>query len=83
MGYLSAGIRDTCPLPFRAGTFSITPITGVVAYVAGLNNDGVFTMIGMGTVAVSGDNAANPTMVEGKCAEMLGEHDNGPALIFV
>lgn len=83
MGYLSAGVRDASPLHFRAGTFPITSIMGVVADVTGLNEDGIFTMMGMGSVAVSGDNAADPAMVKGKGSEMLGEHDNGPALIFV
>ena len=56
---------------------------GVVPDMAGLNDDEVLAVMGMRPVAVGGDLAADPAVVEGKCAEMLGDQDDRIALAFV
>ena len=59
------------------------PDLGVVADMARLDDDEVLAMMGIGPVAVDRDLAADPAVVEGKGAEMLGEQDNGIALALV
>ncbi len=55
----------------------------VVANMARLDDDQVFAMVCMRPVAVGGDDAADHAMVEGECAEVLGDQDDRIALALV
>lgn len=83
MGYFPTGGRDAGPLHFWAKACPIGAIMGVIANMTCLNDNGIFTVMGMGPMTVNGDNTANPSMIKGKGAEMLSEKDNRPALIFI
>lgn len=56
---------------------------GVVADVAGLEDQQVLAMMGVRAVAVGCDLAADLAVVEGEGAEMLRQEDDGVALALV
>ncbi len=56
---------------------------GVIADMAGLDDDEVLAMRGIGPVAIDGDLAADAAVVERKGAEMLCNQDDRIALAFV
>src|SRR6185437_13661533 len=57
--------------------------SGIIADVTGLDNDKVLAVIGVGTMAIDRNIAADPAVVERKGTEMLGDQDNRVALAFV
>jgi hypothetical protein len=59
------------------------PGTGIVADVAGLNDDEILAVVGVRAVAIDRDLAADPAMVEWKGTEMLGDQDDRISLAFV
>ena len=56
---------------------------GIVADMAGMDDDEVFAMMGMRSVPVGGDLAANAAVIERKGSEMLGYQDHRIALALV
>src|ERR1700722_4762922 len=60
-----------------------SPGIGIVADMAGMDDDEVFAMMGMRPVPVGGDLAADLAVVERKGPEMLGDEDDRIALAFV
>jgi hypothetical protein len=65
--------------PVNAETFCV----GVVTDVARLNDDEILAVMGVRSMAVGGDLAANPAVIEWKGLEMLGNQDDRIALALV
>ncbi len=55
----------------------------IVTDVAGLDDHQILAVVGVSTMPVSGNDAADPTMIEREGAEVFGDQDSGLALIFV
>ena len=55
----------------------------IVTDVAGLDDHQIFAVVGVSAMPVSGDDAADPTMIEWEDAEVFGDQDSGIALILV
>ena len=55
----------------------------IVADMAGLDDHQILAVVGGRAMPVSGDDAADPTMIEWKDAEVFGDQDNGITLILV
>ena len=58
-------------------------VPGVVAHVAGVNDHEILAMVGVRRMAVGRDLAADATVVERECAEVLGDQDGWIALTLV
>ena len=56
---------------------------GIVTDMACLDNNQVVTMVGVRAMPVNSKHAANPAMVKGKRAKMLGKQNNRESLVLV
>ena len=51
--------------------------------MTGLHDYHVFTVTGMRSMAVNGENAADPAMIERECTEVFGQEDDGKTLVLI
>jgi hypothetical protein len=73
----AAAFRALAPVDAEAAS------VGVISHMGGLDDDEVLAVMGVGTVPVDGHLAADPAMIEGKRAKMLGDHHDRIALALV
>ena len=83
MGKFSAG--DTGIISGYLWSVIGTICTGnrIVTNMSGLDDNKIIPMVRMRPMSVNCQHATNPTMIEGKCPKMLGEKNDGQALIFI
>src|SRR5271166_484170 len=80
---LAAIVAESAAVGAFAPVEAEAPGIGVVPYMRGLDDDEVLAMMGVGTVTVDRDLAADPAVIEGKGAEMLGDQHDRIALALV